>query len=150
MVIELITWIRKEIPGRQTLKRLAQDAYSFPADPHPLISQGGYSEKGAEIQEWGKGGPFLFGLVSRGAARRECKQRAKMSSRKERSQAGAGSPNFGTRLQAPGSGPEALRRALCPGRMGPGVGEVGVEGRKDDSQQDVGILLAEDGDGARG
>lgn len=72
-----------------------------------------------------------------------------MSSRKERSQAGAGSPNFGTRLQAPGSGPEALRWALCPGCKGPGVGEVGVEGREDGSQQDVEILIAEDGEGAR-
>lgn len=44
-VLKLVTRIRKEMPGRQTLKSSAQDTLSFPPDPNPPSSQNGYSDQ---------------------------------------------------------------------------------------------------------
>jgi hypothetical protein len=69
-----------------------------------------------------------------------------MSSRKELSQAATGSPNFGTRFRAVGSGPEALPPALSlAGGVVREAGVGGAGGRRDGPRS----RLAGDREGAR-
>lgn len=66
-----------------------------------------------------------------------------MSSRKEHSRAGAGSSNLGTRLQAAGSGPEALGPRASLWGLGEGRRSWGLRGGGDD------LWTSRDGKGTR-